>query len=280
MCIWLSTEMETTRIALVFDFDDTLVPDSTSGFLEYIGIQPLQFWMGKVDPLLAEDWDPGPAYLYALLETSKHEKAIHREDFTAYARSIIAYPGLTRLLEHLRSIVKLSGSSSEIEFYIISSGIGEIIRNCPIAGYFTDIWAGDFHYDSDGTILFPKKVISFTDKTRYLFQINKGLIGGSARGKPFEVNKRVKPGQIRIPFRNFIYVGDGYTDIPCFSLVKQHEGFAIGVYDKHNPKKREMAWAFVQDERVSNLLSVDYSEGSDLSDSLEMAVKSIMDRSK
>jgi hypothetical protein len=131
---------------------------------------------------------------------------------------------------------------------------------------------------ANGAIEFPKKIISFTDKTRYLFQINKGLIGKSSRGKPFEVNKKVKADQLRIPLRNMIYVGDGYTDIPCFSLLKQNEGFAIGVYDKHDRKKRDKAWEFVQDERVSNLLSADYSEGSDLCNTLEMAVRSILSR--
>jgi hypothetical protein len=49
-------------IALIFDFDDTLAPDSTSGFLETMGVDTQQFWSGQVDPLLAQDWDPVPAY--------------------------------------------------------------------------------------------------------------------------------------------------------------------------------------------------------------------------
>ncbi len=268
--------MGTVRIAIVFDFDDTLTPDSTSGFLEYMGIDPAIFWEQKVNPLLLEDWDPVPAYLYGLIEESRKGKPIRRTDFVAFARTIQPYPGLKELLEKIRKTARETHALAEVEYYIISSGIGEIIRNCPFAGYFADIWASDFIYGQDGAIGFPKKIISFTDKTRYLFQINKGMIGASARGKPYDVNRRMAPDQVRIPLQHFIYVGDGYTDIPCFSLMKQHKAVAIGVYDKHNQAKKEKAWAFVQDERVSNLLSADYSEDSDLCNSLEMAVKNIL----
>ena len=277
MYISINTKMQTTRLAIVFDFDDTLTPDSTSAFLAYKGIQPEEFWTEIVNPLLAEDWDPVPAYLYALLAESG-KNPITKSDFASFAPSIQPYPGLCQLLDHLKETVRETDPLFDIEYYIISSGIEDIIRQTSFSHYFTDIWASNYHYNQYGVIDYPKKIISFTDKTRYLFQINKGLIGKAARGKPFEVNKKVKQEHLRIPLKNMIYVGDGYTDIPCFSLLKQNEGFAIGVYDKHDRKKRDRAWEFVQDERVSNLLSADYSEGSDLCNSLEMAVRSILSR--
>jgi phosphoserine phosphatase len=278
MYIFTNTEMQTSRLAIVFDFDDTLTPDSTSAFLTFKGIQPEEFWNKEVNPLLLDDWDPVPAYLYALINESRRNKIITKNDFISFARTIQPYPGLCQLLDHLKDVVKETDPIIEIEYYIISSGIEDIIRHCSFAHYFTDIWASNFHYLEEGAIDFPKKIISFTDKTRYLFQINKGLIGTAARGKPFEVNKKMKQDQLRTPLRNIIYVGDGYTDIPCFSLLKQNEGFAIGVYDKHDRIKRDKAWEFVQDERVSNLHSSDYSEGSDLCNTLEMAVRSILAR--
>jgi phosphoserine phosphatase len=279
MFIYTSTEMQTNRLAIVFDFDDTLTPDSTSAFLAYKAIQPEEFWQNRVNPLLTEDWDPVPAYMFALLQEAK-VNSISKNDFAAFATSIKPYPGLCELLDHLKAVVKEFDALTEIEYYIISSGIEDIIAQTSFAHYFTDIWASNFQYTSDGTIEFPKKIISFTDKTRYLFQINKGLIGKAARGKPYQVNKKVKAEQLRIPLHNMIYVGDGFTDIPCFSLLKQNEGLAIGVYDKHDRNKRDKAWEFVQDERVSNLLSADYSEGSDLYNSLEMAVRSILNRKR
>ncbi len=269
--------MQTNRLAIVFDFDDTLTPDSTSAFLAFKGIQSDDFWLNKVNPLLIDDWDPVPAYLFALIAESK-KNPVTKADFASFATTVQPYPGLCQLLDHLKYVVKETDPFFEIEYYIISSGIEDIIRQTSFANYFTDIWASNFHYAENGNIEYPKKIISFTDKTRFLFQINKGLIGKAARGKPFEVNKKVKHEHLRIHLQNMIYVGDGYTDIPCFSLLKQNEGFAIGVYDKHDRKKRDRAWEFVQDERVSNLLSADYSEGSDLCNTLEMAVRSILSR--
>ena len=49
-------------IAIIFDFDDTLVPDSTSGYLAQQGINVGDFWQHAVQPLINDDWDPVPAY--------------------------------------------------------------------------------------------------------------------------------------------------------------------------------------------------------------------------
>ena len=75
-----------------------------------------------------------------------------------------------------------------------------------------------------------------------------------------------------------IVVGDGYTDIPCFSLVRKAGGMAIGVYDQENRDKWGRAWGFIEDGRVSNLVPAEYGERSALSNSLIMAVESIANR--
>src|SRR3546814_7042913 len=109
----------------------------------------------------------------------------------------------------------------QLEFYLICSGIGDVFRHTPIAHEFTDIWASEFNYGDDGAIEFPRRIVSFTDKTRYLFHIQKGIIGQASRGKPFEVNRKVPEDKLRVPFEQMIFVGDGYTDIPCFSLIRR-----------------------------------------------------------
>jgi len=121
-------------------------------------------------------------------------------------------------------------------------------------------------------------VVSFTDKTRYIFHIQKGIFGPDFADKPFEVNRKVASEDIRVPISQMVMVGDGYTDIPCFSLVRKDQGIAIGVYDRKNREKWGRAWGFIEDGRVSNLVPTDYSEGSGLSDSLIMAVESIAAR--
>lgn len=265
-------------IAVIFDFDDTLAPDSTSGYLYDAGLKDLpSFWKKEVAALTDADWDPVPAYLHKIIEASKTGRIpqVTLESLMEYGRRHPLHDGVEGIFSRLRTTAKDANPRVSIEFYLISSGIGDILRETPIAHEFTDIWASEFSYGSDGGIEFPKKIVSFTDKTRYLFHVQKGLIGPRSRGKPFDVNKKLKPDQIRVPIKHMIFVGDGYTDIPCFSLVKKDGGVSIAVFDKTHIEKWGNAYQFVQDGRVSNLLSANYSEQSDLSIFLSMAVKKL-----
>ncbi|RTZ47864.1 haloacid dehalogenase-like hydrolase [Candidimonas sp. SYP-B2681] len=269
-------------IALIFDFDDTLAPDSTSGFLVDIGVDVQQFWKDEVDPLLFEqDWDPVPAYLYQLiaLSNSGTHGPITQERLADWGRRLPLHTGVESLFARLRSMVKEHHPQVQLEFYLISSGIGDVVRHTPIAHEFTDIWASEFIYDErDGGIHFPRRVVSFTDKTRYLFHIQKGIIGPSSRNKPFEVNKKIAPEKLRIPFEQMIFVGDGYTDIPCFSLIRRSGGVAFGVWDPKHRDKRSRAWGFIQEGRVSNLNQARYDEEAELYQWLEEAVESVAGR--
>lgn len=265
-------------IAVVFDFDDTLAPDSTSGYLGQAGIGDLNtFWKEEVAALTHDDWDPVPAYLFKMIEASKSGRIpkVTLESLMEWGRRLPLHNGVPGLFARLRKVAKETNPRASVEFYLISSGIGDILRQTSIAAEFTDIWASEFAYGVDGGIDFPKKIVSFTDKTRYLFHIQKGLIGPQSRGKPFDVNKKLKPEQLRVPINHMIFVGDGYTDIPCFSLVKKDGGVSIAVFDTTHSEKWGSAYQFVHDGRVSNLLSANYSEQSDLSIFLGMAVKKL-----
>ncbi|CAM3619943.1 HAD family hydrolase [Castellaniella denitrificans] len=265
-------------IALVFDFDDTLAPDSTSGFLREMGVDVPAFWHGQVDPLLnREDWDPVPAYLYRMLELSRSGShgPITRDRLRDWGRRLPLHEGVTTLFERLRARLRHAHPTVQLEFYLISSGIGDVLRETPIAGWFSDIWASEFHYDAGGVIEFPRRVVSFTDKTRYLFHIQKGIIGPESRNKPFEVNRKVDPDKLRVPFEQMIFVGDGYTDIPCFSLIRRSGGVAFGVWDPRHKEKRSRAWGFIEDGRVSNLNQARFGEDAELYQWLEAAVESL-----
>lgn len=263
-------------IAVVFDFDDTLAPDSTSSFLDSRGIDVKSFWTEEVQPLLDTGWDPVPAYLYKMIEKSNSggpHTPITQDDLIAWGKQIALYRGATTIFDRLRATASGVHQSISVEFYLISSGIGDVVKSTRIAKQFTDIWACDFLYGESGEIVFPKNIVSFTDKTRYLFQISKGLIGADAANKPFEVNRKVATGDLRVPFDQIVYVGDGYTDIPCFSLVRKQGGVAIGVYDHDDHDRWGRAWGFIADDRVSNLVPADYSSRRALADSLVMAVE-------
>ncbi|MBI1748959.1 MAG: haloacid dehalogenase-like hydrolase [Acidobacteria bacterium] len=270
-----------TTIAVVFDFDETLAPDTTSSFLNSFGVDVRDFWKNRAQSLIDAGWDPIPAYLYLMIKESEARpagKRITREALSKWGPRIKLYNGVTRIFGRIEKHAQSIDAEARVEFYVISSGIGEIVRSTKIARYFTEIWASDFEYNAVEEIMFPKKVISFTDKTRYLFHISKGIIGPQSHSTPFEVNKKIPEEDFRIPFNQIIYLGDGFTDIPCFSLVRRQGGIAIGVYDQEDREKWGKAWGFVEDGRVSNLVPADYGQNSALVNSLLMAVGAIANR--
>ena len=266
-----------SRIAVVFDFDDTLAHDSTSAFLESIGVDAQHFWTDTVQQLLADGWDPIPAYLHAMIEHSRSREPgdrITQNRLAEFGQTIQFYAGVPEIFDKLRTTAREIDPSLDVEFYLISSGIESIIRATSIANEFHDIWACQFHVDANDEIQFPKNVVSFTEKTRFLFQISKGLIGPDVRNRQGEVNKRVRNSRFRIPLGQTIFVGDGQTDVPCFALVKKYGGVPIGVYDPDRPNKWSTAWEFIEDGRVTSLHSAKFTPGDDLHNTLMMAVKS------
>jgi hypothetical protein len=267
-------------IAIAFDFDDTLAAESTTGFLKTLDIDVADFWK-HTDALHEQGWDPVPAYMFKVLEESRRRpegERITRELLAAWGARLKLYNGVTRVFDRLRRHAASIDPEIEVEFYVISSGLGEILRSTRIARYFSEIWASDFAYNEKGEIVFPRRIVSFTDKTRYLFHIAKGLIGPEYANQPFAVNRKTPGQQLRVPFDQMIFVGDGYTDIPCFSLVRERGGYALGVYNSQEQEKWRRAWGFVDVGRVSNLVSANYGKNADLTINLHMAVEAIADR--
>jgi phosphoserine phosphatase len=265
-------------IAIVFDFDETLAPDSTSSFLESTGTDVRKFWSEIVQKRIDEGWDPVPAYLYEMIYLSYNagkEGKITKDKLQKFGKKINYYNGATRIFMRLKKHAESIEPTVSLEYYLISSGIKEILCSTKISKFFQHIWASDFHCNEKGEIEFPKNIVSFTDKTRYIFHLSKGIFGEKSLGKPFEVNRKIPAPELRIPLDQVIFIGDGYTDIPCFSLVRNHGGVAIGVYDQENREKWGKAWGFIEDGRVSNLVPADYGSKSALSNSLIMAVESI-----
>jgi phosphoserine phosphatase len=266
-------------IAVVFDFDDTLTDDSTTKLLETHGIDPRDFWENRMRELTDAGWDAPLAYLKLILDQIGDGKPFGRltnEKLREFGKSLEFYCGIPELFEDLRQLTKKHVASNPVvEYYIISGGIEEVIRGSTIAREFTGIWGCRFH-EEDGFVRYVANAISFTEKTKYLFAINKGISDADIRKRPFAVNEYRAQEDRRVPFENMIYIGDGLTDVPCFSLIGKSGGMPFGVFDpkkKGSPKK---AWEqLVMPSRVKTVGAPEYREEDILGSLLRMAVETM-----
>jgi len=263
-------------IAVVFDFDDTLTDDSTTALLEAHGIDTKDFWGVKAKALLDRGWDPTPAYLKLLLDNvgaGKPLKKLTNAKLRQFGATLRFYPGLPAIFNDLRkSVAEHHVTNPHIEFYVISGGLEEVIRGSKLAQYLSGVWGCEFA-EENGEIRYMKNIVSFTEKTKYLFQINKGI--GEEAGV-YDVNKLVPPEYRRIPWENIIYVGDGLTDVPCFSLLAHFKGTPFGVFDPKKEGSPKKAWeGLITPKRVTSMNAPKYRKNDELGSLLRAAVKGI-----
>jgi hypothetical protein len=268
-------------IAVIFDFDDTLTDDSTTKLLEAHKIDPTDFWQNRLVKLVGAGWDPTLAYLKLLLDDAGPGKPLgnlSNQALRAFGEKLVFYQGIPELFGDLENLVSDHHiSRPAIEFYIISGGLEEVIRGSKVASFFSGIWGCRFA-EEEGRIRYIMNTVSFTEKTKYIYAINKGLIEvKDIRGRPYSVNEHVDDHDRRIPFENMIYIGDGLTDVPCFSLLtKTYKGKAFGVFDPLKEGSPKKAWEkLVTPRRVTTMNSPRYGKTDDLGALLRMAVKEI-----
>ncbi len=271
--------MPHSNLAVVFDFDETLTPDSTSKFLAGRGVDVDKFWNSDVKALVEDGYDSTLAWLNLFLEMVGEGKplgGLTTGDLRAFGATLdddFAL-GLPELFDDLKKIVAEYRDIS-IEFYVVSGGLEEIIRGSEIASrHMTEIYGCLLGEDPHtGQLTRIKRCITFTEKTRYLFEINKGLDSTQTKKNPHMVNKSVPQEQRRVPFENMIYIGDGLTDIPCFSLVRGSKGITFGVFDPAKEKSaRRALLEFLQPGRVVGMHKPLYRREDELGSLLRTAV--------
>lgn len=270
-----ATKHYSNRIAVVFDFDDTLVPDSFDSLLESCNIDSHQFRQERMQPLIKNGWDEILARFYALIEESKRQgNKIDGEYLAAFGKSLTPFDGALQMFETLREAARVINPKIEIEYYLVSSGMVEVARNNPVASNFKAMWGCEFSYNKDGGIEFMKKLVSHTEKTRYLFQIAKGIDNLEQDGKMF-LFRDIPREEMHIPLTQMIYVGDGTSDVPCFSVLNEEGGIGIGVYRDSTPEEWSQETSIYRSQRVENLATADYRENSELMQSLKLSVEGI-----
>lgn len=252
--------------AIMYDFDKTL---STKDMQEYafipgIGMTAEEFW-GECNRLTKENnMDQILSYMYVMLREARGKKLLNRAEFNKLGESVELFSGVADWFERINAYGESIGVT--VEHYIISSGVKEIIEGTPIAKYFKEIYAAEFLYDEDNVPVWPAMAVNYTSKTQFLFRINKGVLDVTEHR---ELNTYTAEEERRVPFSNMIYIGDGFTDVPCMKLVKVNGGHSVAVYSSDDDTAHEI----MQQGRVDYMAKTDYRAG----EKLESTVFAILD---
>ena len=260
------------KAALIYDFDHTLSPKDMQEytFIPDCGTDPDTFWKKAAVLTTEEGVDQILASMYMMLKSAKEAGIpMTKEYLRGIGSRIELFPGVTEWFDAVARLADEIGI--QVEHYIISAGVKEMIEGSAIAKHFTKIYASSYYYDRvDKSPLWPAQVVNFANKTQFLFRINKGVLADTDE----RINDGMSEHERRIPSRNLIYIGDSLTDIPCMKLVKENGGHSIGVYHPDDPKKgasREL----LEDNRVNFCLPADYREGGDLYRVIEVILKKL-----
>ena len=248
-------------IALVYDFDGTLSPKPMQEytFLPKIGEDPKAFWAESNRVAREQEADPLITYMHLMYKKAKARGVrIDREDLVQLGRDVELFEGVDDWFEAIAEYVRIRSESQGVALrhYLISSGLTEIIEGTRIYDRFHNVFASEYWFDAYD-LPFPKRVITDTGKTQYLFRINKGVedLGEN-------INEHMPEALRPIPFSNMIYFGDGDTDVPSMAVTRKNGGHAIAV---HAPgKARHKCVELFNAGRVDFFAPADYRRGSEL----------------
>ena len=254
-------------VAFLYDFDKTLCTTDMQNyaFIPSLGMTPAEFWelangvgrRNRIDGILA--------YMYTMIQESKRKNILFtRQDLVEKGKSIVLFPGVQDWFRRINEFGAAQGV--QVEHYIISSGLREIIEGSTIRDVFKEIYASEFYYDENGVPVWPKLAVNFTAKTQFVYRINKGVLDVS---DDKTLNDSMPDDSKRVPFHNMIYVGDGLSDVPCMKMMRAYGGQAIAVYQESNRMGVEDLMA---KGRVDFIFKADYSEGT----ALDLTVKNII----
>ena len=292
-----------TVVAFLWDFDRTLTPGNQQAPLfAHYGVDEGEFW-AEVD---------GLADYYAKRNTLVSREAAYLLHILSYVEAgvfdgltndflrelgarIEPAPGMPEFMEatkrHVAANERWAAEGITVEHYVVSTGIRPMIEGSVFADHLDDIWANTFVEgpappgystrldvdDGPRSISHIGYMIDNTTKTRAIFEVNKGV----NINPTVDVNARMPREQRRVPIRNMIYIADGPSDVPCFSIVNERGGKTFGVYTTE-PKNNFRGVRDLQEQgRIQGMAETDFTEGGAaylwLMDSLDQIADGIVD---
>lgn len=263
------TKEKNPVLAVCYDFDRTLTPADmqAQGFIQSVGADVEEFWEASNALAKKSNMDNNLAYMYLMVKRARGKFFVTEEKLNDYGAKIKLYRGVEGWFSRLNAYGRERGVI--LEHYIISSGLREMIEGTSIAGEFKKIYASAFLFDDEGVPVWPAQTINYTNKTQFLFRIEKGCLDINDHAG---VNEYFEADKLRVPLRNFVYLGDSETDIPCMKLVSSAGGHAVGVYDPNG--KKEKVYDLMKNNRIRYFAPADYSEGSEL----DLLLKAVIDK--
>ena len=263
---------EKITVALIYDFDGTLAPGNMQeyDFIPAVGKSNMEFWHEANTLAEEQDADQVLTYMARMIQEAQSKGlSLRREAFRESGRNVEFYKGVKEWFARINAYGAERGI--RILHYVNSSGLKEIIEGTAIAHEFKNIYACSFLYNVDGIAYWPAVAVNYTNKTQFIFKINKGV---ESVFDTKDVNRFMEENKRPVPFSRMIYFGDGTTDIPCMRLVKNFGGHSIAVYNPEEEGQRGHLNDLIRDNRVNHVCPADYSEGSEI----DVVVKTIIQK--
>lgn len=292
--------MEQNVIAIIWDFDKTLIPGyMQEPIFNAYGVDAKAFWK-EVNELPDKYAQRGirvnkdTIYLNHIITCVNQGifEGLNNKRLNEFGEQLSFYPGVPDIFRDLKYIVeveqKYKNFSIQVEHYIVSTGITEMIKGSKINDFVDGIWGCEFIEEpirSNLDIRINEKekkdsvlnqigyMIDNTSKTRAIFEINKG-----SNKFNIDVNSKIDREKRRVPFENMIYIADGPSDIPVFSILKQYGGKTFAIYPKGDVKAFNQVNELIKDGRIDMYAEADYQKGTTAYIWLQENVKQIAER--
>ncbi len=260
------------KFAIIYDLDYTLtIKDSPcfSLFPRY-GIEEENFWKKMEKYRKEENFEMILSYLYVLYKIAKEKgDPLTREILYNAGKDLEFYPGVLDWFDRINEFGKKHGYL--IEHYIISSGAKETIEGSLIANKFKTIFATEYHYDENGYADWPLTSINYTNKTQYIFRINKGILNNADDNL---LNGYMPAEKRSVHYKNMIYIGDGLTDVPCMKTMINKNGFAIAVYHGDDTLAKNL----IKLNRCNAIAESDYRENSEIENIIKKRIVAVKNK--
>ncbi|MCQ2125145.1 MAG: hypothetical protein MJZ25_13270 [Fibrobacter sp.] len=286
-----NSAFEQNIIAMVWDCDKTLISSyMQEPLFRRFNVDGAKFWQ-EVNALKTRYAAQGisvnsdTSYLNHILTYVKAGifKGLNNKMLREFGKELVFYPGLPDFFGEVKKLIeedpKYKAFDIRLEHYVVSTGFAETIKGSAIAPFVDGIFGCEFIEDvlqpgflddtrsqAPGSRYEDSKEISQiacaldnTSKTRYLFEINKG---SNKYPETIDVNSSIARSSRRVPFENMVYVADGPSDVPAFSILNYNGGSTFAVYPKGDVKGMRQVESLRRDGRVQMYGEADYSEAT------------------